>query len=451
MSDRENSQGQGGGDTPLSSGRRRFLALSGISGVGAALAGCTPDISGTVEAVDETDDVGGDVGGDDSDSIDVLAEAVAELELAVAELDDEKASTIENDQTYRIPTDYPTLQAAVDDLSTEWIPPGVQVTLHIESGHQPASGVAVEQGDFSRFVITADDDPVVLPGSFDGSFVSGDHAMLPVLDCSIDMAGNGEHGYAVGTCSVGRVERNRAIRNAGSNAVYVLNGRVDVRDCTLTGAQLCGIRATHTSSVAARQADVSGAGDYGVRASYGSTVYLTRGKANDCGAHGIYAIRSRVIGEATEFNNNGVNGVRANRGAHVSLTALDGGNSPTVIENSGGHGIWATNASTVDAQDVVIHNCDHGVRGQEASTINIRGADIRNCDRAVGAVTGSQVVAVGARCSDSSGNSDLVVWGASTIDATDCQTTSGTPWVGDINLSAFNSLEGRGTIFDRNA
>src|SRR5690625_1807571 len=86
----------------------------------------------------------------------------------------------------RIPTDFPTLQAAIDTYSRLPMRQGARVELLIESGHELTSGLLVEHGDYSRFVISAEAAEVTLATGFAGTIILGRNAAMPTLNCLID-------------------------------------------------------------------------------------------------------------------------------------------------------------------------------------------------------------------------------------------------------------------------
>lgn len=96
--------------------------------------------------------------------------------------------------TFQIPTDYPTLQNAIDALS-----PTVnndEIVLNIATGHQPASGIVIANGDYSQFRITSTDAEVTVSNSFPaaGIFLDATNASCPIFDILLNMNSRGDRG-----------------------------------------------------------------------------------------------------------------------------------------------------------------------------------------------------------------------------------------------------------------
>lgn len=68
--------------------------------------------------------------------------------------------------TVNIPTDFATLQNAIDALSTLAVQQGANITLNTESGHALTAGVSVSDGDYGHFGIVAEDAEVTLDAAF---------------------------------------------------------------------------------------------------------------------------------------------------------------------------------------------------------------------------------------------------------------------------------------------
>src|SRR5690606_41848466 len=66
----------------------------------------------------------------------------------------------------RIPSQFPTLQAAIDAYSTRTIRRGAKIVLLIESGHELVSGVTVTNGDYGHFAIRSEDAEVPVADGF---------------------------------------------------------------------------------------------------------------------------------------------------------------------------------------------------------------------------------------------------------------------------------------------
>ncbi len=353
---------------------------------------------------------------------------------------------LNEDLTVRIPGDYPTLQQAIDELSGSLLPAqGTKIILKIEAGHRPSSGLVVEGGDFGHFWIRSEDEEVIVAEDFEGEFLRGTYARLPVLDALIDMDGRGGDGVHARESSSARIAEGAGIRNAGENGVFGWVSSIYMERSIVTGSGVDNLRIS-TSHVHARFSDLSGATRNNVRASYGSSVRSTFCDLSDAGSRGVYAVRSRIIAEASDITNAGQYAVFSNRGSTVHLTYNHG---PTDLSNAGIRGIFATNASTVEGQEVIIHNAgQEGVRAQQHSNVSIREADIRGCDRAIVSTGGSRVEILNGTAKDSTGDYDLVAENGGILIATGTETTRGSPALADTNVEAFNVHTATGIIYD---
>jgi hypothetical protein len=170
----------------------------------------------------------------------------------------------------RIPTDYPTMQAAVD-----WLYPVAafyrRIILEIEQSHQPTHGLFVEAGDYRRFIITSVGSMVTIGPSFQGAgvgmdieeagshLIAGVDANLPRLATLFDMQDYPGSGYTLITGEgSGYVEPDCGVINAGHNGAAFRGGKLDAHGTVWTGAGWSGIRAAYEATVAAQSVDVDG-------------------------------------------------------------------------------------------------------------------------------------------------------------------------------------------------
>src|SRR5690606_5783647 len=72
----------------------------------------------------------------------------------------EKAPLLLESITVKIPSDYKTLQEAINHLSGFKVSQGVVIRLLIEKGYNPDAGLIVNDGDYSHFVIESEDKEV---------------------------------------------------------------------------------------------------------------------------------------------------------------------------------------------------------------------------------------------------------------------------------------------------
>jgi hypothetical protein len=270
-----------------------------------------------------------------------------------------KGSTL----TYQIPTDFATLQAAIDALS-----PTVSndvITLNIETGHQPAVGISVSNGDYSQFRITSTDAEVTLSASFGTTqkFIYGEYAKLPILACLVNANSQASFGYAAYYGSTGFVESGCGVKNVwgtgcqayGASQIYAAN--TIWTNCAINGTTGSGLTSWN-SVVNADDADVSDSKYYGVQAAHAGMLSFRRGIANDCFR---YAIR------ATDAGWLDADGAQASRAGGVAAAGI-------------GYGFYAFNGSWIAARDGIANDCKStGVIAAAGSNIHVRGGSFTGC------------------------------------------------------------------------
>jgi hypothetical protein len=278
-----------------------------------------------------------------------------------------KGSTL----TYQIPTDFATLQAAIDALS-----PTVSndiITLNIAANHQPASGITVSNGDYSQFQITSTDAEVTLSSSFGTSanFIYGENAKLPRLACLIDANSKANYGYAARNASVGYVEANCGVKNTwgdgcrayGGSTIYAFD--TIWTGCAKNNTTSSGI-VSWGSTVFASGADVSNSMYYGAQAAHGGILVIDNGTANNCFRYNL---------RATDAGFMSADGVTSNYAG-----CAPGTNLPYPDALAAGYGIYAFNGSWIAARDASATNAKHsGVLASNGCTIHARGATLTDC------------------------------------------------------------------------
>jgi hypothetical protein len=345
-----------------------------------------------------------------------------------------KGSTL----TYQIPTDFATLQAAIDALS-----PTVSndtITLNIATGHQPASGITVTDGDYSQFRITSTDPEVTLSASFGISsayFVRGENARMPSLECLVNANSRASIGYAAYYGSTGYIAPNCGIKNAYGNGLQAYGASMVHAENTIwTGCATNGTTGAGITSwgsiIYADGADVSDSNYYGAQAAHGGILnfdaghadrcfrYGLRGSdggyisadaatANDCGVvgtplavgYGFYAFNNSFIAardaSATGCASRGVVAsggsiIHANGGTFTAAEETGCfATSGSIIDASGAnvsnckkYGIWASTSSSIAADSLVATGCGTGVNDaavfcEKASRISVGSGNLANC------------------------------------------------------------------------
>lgn len=298
--------------------------------------------------------------------------------------------------TYGIPSDFPTLAAAAAALPAP--PTGQTITLVIESGHQPMSGLDLVDGDWSHFHITSADPIVTVHPLFAGHWIAGTRARLPVLATLVDMLGAGDDGYRVHQVSAGVILEGCGVTNAGGRGLYVNGGSAAYAvKSVFTHARDRNVWITRGSTLDAERADFSNSGGYNaVYVSRASTAHLEYADVTNAESNGIVATRSWVDCSGADVSGAGRYGMLAERSGHLCA------DKSTAV----GCGL-------------------NGMRAEDGSTAQIKLATITG--------SGSGV--------------DIAAVRGSTVYAHVTKTTNGTPNVADCNVAAFNAPSASGVIY----
>lgn len=316
---------------------------------------------------------------------------------------------VNDNLTVRIPTDAANLQTAVDCLAPN--NPQITITLNIESGHSPVSGVRVSNGDYSQFRITSTDAEVVLSSSFGTveDFIYGLNAKLPRLACLVDANSKANAGYSADGASVGYVEANCGVKNTWGNGCRAYGGStIHAFDTIWTGCAKSntfgsGILAWG-STVFASGADVSNSMYYGAQAAHGGILVIDNGTANNCFRYNL---------RATDAGWMSADGVTANYAGCAPDT-----NSPYPDQKAVGYGIYAFNGSWISAYQSSATNAKHsGVIASNGSTILANLSTLTDCGKVgVYARPASTISAAGVDVSRA-GRNGIYAAQASIIDA----------------------------------
>lgn len=392
------------------------------------------------------------------------------------------------DTTYNIPTDFATLQDALDAIVRT--NNTVTVTLNIESGHSPATAVLVSDGDFSWFTISSTDATVTLSSSFPASnVIACTNGRAPTLNCLIDANGFGSHGYSIQDKSVGQVNTGCGVMNTPDRGIYVNNGsHVSCDGAIFTGVGSINAGSTprgawisRGSTMICEGADFSNSAGVGVYVSRASTVHGMDMTVQNATDQAIWCHRSSrltahaIASPGVRLSSSGSSQVvRATRSSLVSLDASDPGTAPVAITQNGtGDGVICTGASICNIEGATITgnaNAGEGISATEGSIVNAASATIAtftNNIYANGATISAPLVTstgclgngvwsrrgeinFASGTSTGSTTNDLIVQNGGIIRADGATTTagSGTPAVADANVSAFNAIDsGNGIIW----
>lgn len=331
----------------------------------------------------------------------------------------------ENTITFRIPSDFATLQEALDTNSLSVRKQGVNIELLIESGHKLTKGLKVKNGDYSNFYIKSVDPVVYLDTNFVGvgyestdegfdvvqsendNLIYGLNCDMPVLSCLIDMENKHGTGY-YGTGCTGFVTMGAGVINAGRRGCECYTSKFVAKKTIWNGSNMEGFRMQHGSTatamgISADDCCKSGQGEAAIYISKGCIGNFREGHALRSGTMGLKVRRSRADVERTDFSNAKTVGIKLEGNASVSATGCK-------VNDCGGQGVYIGQASTITGM---------------------------------------------AECKNNRGK-DLVVEHGSIMMVSNCVTThtveseDKNPKIEDTNLSSFNIPHGEGIIFVQN-
>jgi hypothetical protein len=334
-----------------------------------------------------------------------------------------------NDTTIQVPTDAGSLQDAFD--YTTPASQQVQITVNIESGHQLATGLKVENGDYGQYTITSTDPIVYLANGFVGvqvettmnsDIIAGSYAVMPTLGCLIQADDKAKAGYVVYRSSTGYVKPNCGVTHAAAFGLYVLNNsrcQAPLSNFSYSGL---GNRVTTNSMLEAEGINCSNTQNRGypdpagdrcaLDVSRGSVVNIKSQGANisnlsNSALNGLTVRRSFVSAEEINVSNAAAIGIRAEANCVVAAGASD-------ISNCVGAGILAAFSSNVSANDCDISGCtDYGVFATNGAKVCVANSD---CTGTIGLGRGvfvRQGSIVDAQNANASGSLSAGFWASS--------------------------------------
>lgn len=303
-------------------------------------------------------------------------------------------------KSVKIPTDYPSYQSAIDDLSKLTHNQGVVIDLVGESGWQPDSGISVSDGDYSHFKISHEDDIPVLDAGFPAvDFIKGENARMPVLNCLVDAQGRCETGYYAINTSSGVVSENCGVKNAGAYGLFANDNSFVFANYTVwTGAsqsslQYAGILAWG-SRISAEGADTSDSLYYGAQAAAGGVLSFRDGISNNTGRYGIRATNNGSIdARRAQVSGNALYGIYAFRGSRINAMGA-------VANNNASANVYASSLSFINfSEDTLGQSCDGGgsiaqIYATGGSVVECSGVVLTNgVAIAIKTETGAEVIA----------------------------------------------------------
>ncbi|MHC3940233.1 right-handed parallel beta-helix repeat-containing protein [Paenochrobactrum sp. BZR 201-1] len=309
------------------------------------------------------------------------------------------------DFTVYIPSDYLTIQSAIDALSRKQIRQGSHIVIMIESGHKIEKGIVVANGDFSKFVIKSEDAVMELSSQFDVNehLLEGKNARIPVLSALVDMNGFGKSGMDLRNGCVGMIMPGAGFKNA---RVYTLDIHCSNLDAIETIFDGCigtrNIHVTHGATVNLLRSTVRNslntalyASHGGKIAAYGVLIENTQGYAalEATGAASIEAFQAVI-------KNSAQNAIYARTAGTINVSNAE--------VHSADYGVRAFSGSSISASGVKLIDCNYGVSAQNSSFIDVQNSELNGCTfNALSASYCSSINASGAKCNDAGGDAVL--------------------------------------------
>ena len=269
----------------------------------------------------------------------------------------------------KIPTDYPTLQAAIDDWSWRPVSNGVVITLLIESGHTPQSGIVLTNGVYNQFIISAEDAVVNLPVDFASTgFITLENTIGPTLNCLVNANYNCDEGVNIQFRSSINVNPGAGVINTVVRGAYANQGSIlNANGANFSGTNGRGLWVTRASVANCQDANFSGAGVDCATIRRGSIACLRDADCSNAGNNGLFAIRAWV--DATWINVSGAGraGIAASNGSQITANRAN-------ITNTGVYGVESRAGSIVDVQLADLPT------GRGNLTLVVTGGGIIGCD-----------------------------------------------------------------------
>lgn len=314
--------------------------------------------------------------------------------------------SVRSNLTVLIPGDAPTLQAAIDKFIPEV---GVKITLLIEAGHALTDGCHVSHGDFSGFIIKAEDAIVKTAPNFPDakSIVYAEYAIAPTLECKVDMEMRGCSGYYLKYSSTGFVKPGCGVDNPGGKGVPSLTGiglfvwgasKVWADGAIFRGA-IRNLWVTHESVAYCDHGNFDAArGTTGIYIARSSIAGMSYGSAKNCQENAVMVRRARLTAMCSDFSNAGLGGagsaVVAREGSVVNIS------QGSELDKLGANLSGAAN-NAIDCDGSFVNAFSTNMDGAGGATINalngalvlVNDSSLKNSPRAIAASTGSTVVA----------------------------------------------------------
>ena len=322
--------------------------------------------------------------------------ATAAAEAAQAILD--QFPLVDGARTVNVPTDFLTLQAALDAVAAYRHDGTGETRINIEAGHEVAAQTTTFGGEFSSArIVSVDALPAVSASFLDtDTLMSYENCVAPMWDTLVDLEGRGNNGIYIGQGASMVMAAGSGVVNAGANgdnpngaALLILGGTVNVKyDASLAsgfvadGAARRGVWATIGGSFA---------GKFGSYENVGTDPAISEGNASMFGSRNgfIYDDNCSFDGSVRGIRNGGAT-VQARDvpsstiKGHVAWTFLGGTTlmEQGVTPDSGWNGDWSVYGSNysdrvdISSAESAATDLDLNGDGSKMFVIGANGDDI---------------------------------------------------------------------------
>ena len=324
-----------------------------------------------------------------------------------------------NKKDVYIPSDFLTIQEAIDYYYPIFKNTDTIINIIIESQHKITKGFVIGNGDYSRFTISSQDEIVYLAENFTNDYENvptyieedigeSENALFimfngfsPTFDILVDADNKYGTGLYMFNCKF-LVTPNHGVINSGNRGIEIRQSQGVIRNTKWDGANDCGVRLQNGSTcmgagISANNCCKNTTLEHSaIYVSKGSVANIREGSATNSGKYGLIVRRSRADCEGMNFSNAALKGVLIEGASQVSLNGA-------IVDNCGTNGIDAGYGSIV--------------RGPSSCKNNH--------------------------------NSDIYIRNGAIIDCTTTQTTNGRPGIVDLNQLP-NLITNKGIIFGGN-
>ena len=318
---------------------------------------------------------------------------------------------------YDIPTDFATLQEAVDFTYNKIKPEsGNTITLFIENGHEPSSGISASGLDLSQYIIGSSS-TVTLDSSFTGDVMNFNATRAPIIDVLFDAVNctNLERGLVYSNVSRGTVAENKGVINVtaqnpgGSfgNGLFIENcSSVNASGSIFKGCNLRNVHVTTGSTCEISGADVSeGKGDWNVWVSRRSRLVADGMVCSNGLGGGMAVLRSDVSfvpfsAEDAYISNNATDNINVNDASTLYMGSSSG--RKVVSSGAGRDNLIVGGSSTVEAEGADLSGAGrNGIKVDGAGRVNAPNCNLSGSTNS--ALEASRGATVNAENSDCTG------------------------------------------------